>query len=147
MSESLAKRRRLNRSPSPTYKLDENADNDYEPYIPVAQRRQAKLAALAYRGFNDRKKPESELDAGQIDGDEEEERQREKERKERTLLFEAQEVHQKKAAEDAQKTAAERNEEADAAILAAIASRKMLASDLELAKGIQYTEPLKSSCV
>ena len=46
---------------------------------------------------------------------------------------------------DAQKTEAERNEEADAAILAAVASRKKLASDMELAKGIQYTESLKTS--
>ena len=48
---------------------------------------------------------------------------------------------------DAKKTEAEKAEEADAEILAAIASRKKLASDLELAKGVQYTEPLKTSYV
>jgi len=46
---------------------------------------------------------------------------------------------------DAMKTEAERREEQDAEILAAIAARRKLASDLELAKGIQYTEPLKAS--
>lgn len=46
---------------------------------------------------------------------------------------------------DAKKTEAERTEEADAEILAAIASRRKLASDLELAKGVQYTNPLKST--
>ena len=49
--------------------------------------------------------------------------------------------------EDAKKTAAEKAEEADAEILAAIAARRKLASDLELAKGVQYTEPMKSSYV
>ena len=41
----------------------------------------------------------------------------------------------------------EKEEEQDAEILAAIASRRKLASDLELAKGVQYTEPMKTSCV
>ncbi|KAI5120361.1 hypothetical protein M0805_006884 [Coniferiporia weirii] len=146
MSESVPKRRRLDRPPSPEYKLDDAADDEYKPYVPVAQRRQAKLATIASRGLNERKKAIGHsLEADQVDGDGEEERQREKERKDRTLLLEAQEVHRKKAAEDAQKTVAERNEEADAAILVAIASRKKLASDLELAKGIQYTEPLQTS--
>ena len=48
---------------------------------------------------------------------------------------------------DAKKTAAEKAEEADAEILAAIAARRKLASDLELAKGVQYTEPMKTSYV
>jgi hypothetical protein len=48
---------------------------------------------------------------------------------------------------DAKKTEAEKEEEADAHILAAIASRKKLASDRELAKGIEYTETLRTSWV
>ena len=48
---------------------------------------------------------------------------------------------------DAKKTEAEKADEADAQILAAIASRKKLASDRELAKGILYTEALRTSCV
>ena len=51
------------------------------------------------------------------------------------------------AVADAKKTAAEKAEEADAEILAAIAARRKLASDLELAKGVQYTEPMKTSYV
>ena len=78
--------------------------------------------------------------------------------------MEAQEVHSKKAAEgawrgsscvsstfmslpDAKKTDAEKTAEEEAQILAAIASRKKLASDMELAKGIQYTEALKTTFV
>ena len=169
-SESIPKRRRLERarSPSPVYKLDD-AD-DYEPYIPLSKRREAKLAAFASRGVG---ADDKARDANGGEGDEEEdeeERERERERKERTLLMEAQEVNRKKAAEgtslstsvprdrvllvltilffvDAQKTVAEKKEEEDQAILTAIASRKKLASDMELAKGIQYTDPLKTSCV
>jgi ATP-dependent RNA helicase DDX41 len=48
---------------------------------------------------------------------------------------------------DAKKTEAEKAEEEDAQILAAIASRKKLASDRELAKGIEYTETLRTSWV
>jgi ATP-dependent RNA helicase DDX41 len=46
---------------------------------------------------------------------------------------------------DAMKTEAEKQEEEDAEILAAVATRRKLASDLELAKGILYTEPLQTS--
>lgn len=46
---------------------------------------------------------------------------------------------------DAQRTETERQEEADAEILRAIQSRKNLASDFELAKGINYTEAMKTS--
>lgn len=46
---------------------------------------------------------------------------------------------------DAKKTDVEKAEEQDAEILAAIASRRKLASDLELAKDVQYSEPLKTT--
>ncbi|KAI0371819.1 DEAD-domain-containing protein [Pilatotrama ljubarskyi] len=147
--EPVYKRPRLQRprSPSPVYKLDDE-DDSYEPYVPVAQRRQAKLAKLTSWGANAEKDKAKQLQEEQDERDDEEreeERRREKARKERTLLMEAQEVHDKKAAEDAQKTAAEKAEEQDAEILAAIAARRKLASDLELAKGVQYTEPLKTT--
>ncbi|KAI0713304.1 P-loop containing nucleoside triphosphate hydrolase protein [Earliella scabrosa] len=147
MSEPAYKRARIQRSPSPVYKLDDE-DDSYEPYVPVAQRRQAKLAKLTSWGANAEKDKARRLQEEQEERDDEEreeERRREKARKERTLLMEAQEVHDRKAAEDAKKTAAEKAEEADAEILAAIAARRKLASDLELAKGVQYTEPMKTS--
>ncbi|KAL5492551.1 hypothetical protein ACEPAI_3998 [Sanghuangporus weigelae] len=146
MAESAQKRRRVTRSPSPQYRLD-NGEDDYVPYVPIAQRRQAKLAAIKSRTLKDRADTpdRSAHEREQLEEENEEEKQKERERRERTLLLEAQDIHRKKAVEDAQKTEAERTEEADAAILAAIASRKKLASDLELAKGIQYTEPLKTS--
>jgi ATP-dependent RNA helicase DDX41 len=164
--DTATKRRRVQRSPTPEYKLDDQ-DDSYIPYVPVAQRRQAKLAKLASRGADldpHKAKLQQEEQEDKEDEEREEERLREKARKERTLLMEAQEVHDRKAVEgacaicyimcaatwpdipiDAKKTAEEKAEEADAEILAAIASRRKLASDLELARGVQYTEPMKTS--
>ena len=45
---------------------------------------------------------------------------------------------------ESKKTAGEKAQEADAEILEAIKSRRKLASDMELAQGIQYTEPLET---
>ncbi|KAF9051136.1 P-loop containing nucleoside triphosphate hydrolase protein [Hymenopellis radicata] len=142
----IAKRRRVQRSPSPTYRLDDEGD-DYQPYIPVAQRRQAKLAKLASLGTaaeKDRARQQREQQEREEEANEEEAR-RERLRRERTLLMEAQEVHSKKAAQDAKKTVEEKAQEADDEIFNAIKSHKILASDMELAKGIQYTESIKTS--
>ena len=101
MSEPPSKRPRMRRSPSPAYKLDDE-DDSYEPYVPVAQRRQAKLAKLTSWGANAEKEKAKRLQEEQEERDDEEreeERRREKARKERTLLMEAQEVHDRKAAE------------------------------------------------
>ncbi|KAF9456502.1 P-loop containing nucleoside triphosphate hydrolase protein [Collybia nuda] len=145
--ESVPKRRRLQRSPSPTYKFDDE-DGSFEPYIPVSERRQQKLLKLKSWGTNTDKqrarKQQEELDERE-DAQKEEEIRREKARMERTLLMEAQEVHSKKAVEDAKKTDSEKAEEVDAEILEAIKSRRKLASDMELAKGIYYTESLTTS--
>lgn len=106
LMQSAPKRRRLERSPSPVYKLDDE-DDSYEPYIPVAKRRELKLAKLTARGANAEKDKEKaiqeEIDERE-DEEREEERRREKARKERTLLMEAQEVHDKKAAEGSHST-------------------------------------------
>ncbi|KAF8222930.1 putative DEAD-box ATP-dependent RNA helicase 35 [Tricholoma matsutake] len=131
------KRYRVQRSPSPVFKLDD--DDSYEPYVPVEQRRRQKMAKLYSE-----KQQQEDLDDNE-DVQKEEEVRKEKVRMERTLLMEAQEVHSKKAVEDLKKTESEKAEEADAEILEAIKSRRKLASDMELAKGIEYTESLKTS--
>ncbi|KAG5341997.1 DEAD-box ATP-dependent RNA helicase 35 [Termitomyces sp. Mn162] len=140
--ETSSKRRRTQRSPSPHYKFDDE-DDSYIPYVSVSQRRQQKLAKYSSFGANAgqrAKKRQEEIDERE-DAQREEEQRREKARMERTLLMEAQEVHSKKAAEDSKKTESERAEEADAEILEAIKSRRKLASDLELAKGIHWRPP------
>lgn len=102
---SESRRRRYERSPSPTYKLDDE-DDTYEPYVPVSQRRQEKLAKLSSLGFNSSKKTDKtrlkEEQEAKDEEQQEEEIRKEKSRKERTLLVEAQEVLQKKAVEGIQ---------------------------------------------
>lgn len=98
--ESTAKRRRIQRSPSPQYKIDDG--HDYEPYVPVAQRRQAKLAKLSALGSStgrDDLRAARAAEEEQEDEEQEQERRREKVRRGRALLVEAQEVHSKKASE------------------------------------------------
>jgi ATP-dependent RNA helicase DDX41 len=102
MQSQTSKRRRVERSPSPTYKLDD--DDSYEPYVPVAQRRQEKLAKLSSLGAPSEKqkaKKQQEEQEEREDAEKEEERRKERARKERTLLMEAQEVHSRKAEEGA----------------------------------------------
>lgn len=98
--EDLRPKRRRVRSPSPP--PHEEDDDNYVPYVPIARRREEKLAKLqswGVRSGKDRaKKPEDEA-AEKEDELKEEELRREKTRKERTLLVEAQQVHLKKAAE------------------------------------------------
>ncbi|KAG9030092.1 DEAD-box ATP-dependent RNA helicase 35 [Tulasnella sp. JGI-2019a] len=138
------KRRRVD---GPSATEDEGEDN-YVPYVPVAQRRQALVAKLtnhtAETAAQKAKREREEREEAE-DAEKEEERRREKARKERTLLEEAQEVHKRKAEEDSKKTETQKNDEVEEEMLAAIASRRKLASDLELAKGIQYTMTIKTS--
>lgn len=97
--DPTTKRRRVENPPSPEYKLD--GDDSYEPYVPVAQRRQEKLAKFSSLGAN-AERQKAKLQEEQEEREDllkEEERLREKARKERTLLLEAQEVQSRKAAE------------------------------------------------
>lgn len=101
--ESSHKRRRLiQRSPSPQYKLDDDDNDDYEPYVPVALRRQEKLAKLSsWTKTSKGGLASTSEDRDELQDEDEEEISRERLRKDRTLLAEAQEVHLKKAAEGA----------------------------------------------
>jgi ATP-dependent RNA helicase DDX41 len=94
------KRRRVQRSASPQLRIE--SDDNYEPYIPVSQRRQAKLAKLSAWGSSttrDDAKEARRVEEEREDEEQEEERRREKVRRGRALLVEAQEVHSKKASE------------------------------------------------
>ncbi len=98
--EPTIKRCRVQRSASPQRRIE--GDDDYEPYVPVAQRRQAKLAKLSAWGSSttrDSAREERRVEEDREDEEQEEERRREKVRRGRALLVEAQEVHSKKASE------------------------------------------------
>lgn len=145
MAEPPQKKRRVDEEEN-TSKLDDG-EEPYVPYVPVKQQRMQRLQKLAAaRGSQHEVKAASNAQGeDKLDEEKEEERQRERARRERTLLKEAQEVQKKKAEEDAHKTLEKKVEEEESEMLAAIAARRKLASDLELAKGIQYTESLKTS--
>lgn len=167
-NSSYSKRRRSrSKSPQPEDPYDVG---DYVPYVPVAKKREERLKKLEQLASTDESEARRRQreEAKRLEEEADEERQadeaREEARRQRTLLDRAQEVKQRKAEEgmylfivyeaiwmfillDAKKTEQERHEEEDREILEAIASRKKLVSDLELAKGIQYTESLKTSCV
>ncbi|CAE6433575.1 unnamed protein product [Rhizoctonia solani] len=146
---SYSKRAR-SRSRSPP--ADDPYDvGDYVPYVPVAKRREERVKRLEQLASTDeteaRRRQREEAKRREEEADEERkaDEAREEARRQRTLLDRAQEVKKKKAEEDAKKTELEKLEEADKEILDAIASRKKLVSDWERAKGIQYTESLKTT--
>lgn len=128
---------------------DNVQEGDFEPYVPIVQRRAQKFAKLSSLISDSEQRAcrrhQHTVTEEYRDDQKDEEVQREKARVERTLLMEAREVQSKRQAEDSKKTELQKAEDADAEILEAIKSRKKLASDRELAKGIKYTESLKSS--
>ncbi|CAE6476651.1 unnamed protein product [Rhizoctonia solani] len=148
MATTTNSKRSRSRSPQPEDPYDVG---DYVPYVPVAKRRQERVKRLEQLASTDeaeaRRRQREEAKRREEEADEERkaDEAREEARRQRTLLDRAQEVKKKKAEEDAKKTELEKLEEADKEILDAIASRKKLVSDWERAKGIQYTESLKTS--
>lgn len=142
------KRPRLDDPPQYSYD-DFDDDNDTStPYVSVIQRREAEKERLAGRNsFTSSRAKQVESKKRQ----EEEDALREKERiaKEKelskTLLVTAQEVKKQKEEADAQKTADQLRAEQEAETLKMVSNKRKLASDFELAKGIQYREPLKTT--
>ncbi|GAA96600.1 uncharacterized protein L969DRAFT_94943 [Mixia osmundae IAM 14324] len=121
-------------------------DDAGEVYIPIKKRRELQLQQLAGKTGSASRLRDARH--GDLSDDEPEVviRQSTTGRPAaQTLLQEAQEVKRVKAESDATKTSSQRKDEEEAALLQSIANKKKLASDLELAKGIVYREPLKTS--
>lgn len=150
------------RSASPTPMTSQRADNhdaaadddsNYVPYVPLSQRRANLLSNLTQKSKTQREKAvktveeeAAEREAERIAQEEAEERRRERARKERTLLEEAQEVKKRQAEMASQKNELELAAEKEAEILAQLEkTQKKLASAQDLAKGVTYTESLKTS--
>lgn len=168
---SYTKRRR---SPTPP-PADPYALPDDEPvYVPLKQRRAQLIEKLSAKGGGGGVTAAAEKRKHEEETEEREQREREeaeakrKKREHQTLLMEAQEVKRQKAIEgacalsllygrpapdlhfdydaDAAKTERQKREEEEAKILAAQeATRKTLAGAEEIAKGIVYTERMKTS--
>lgn len=139
---------------------DEGGDDDYDSkrYVPLKQRRQQELQRALRKNRTEsnegtaspregRPSNAGELESVGKDAEEDEgEDGRNREgikQKNQTLLDEARALREARAY--ATQTEAEKRAEEEKKILEAHAARRKLASDMELAKGISYTEPLKTS--
>lgn len=174
---TYSKRRRTPSPPPPDpYALDGD-DDDKPLYVPVKQRRTQLVSRLAAKGGGataaaEKRRHDEEEDARLQQQRDDDDRARRK-REAQTLLIEAQEVKRRKAIEgplplpsslrgchslpgslapllpaDAAKTEQQKREEEEAHILLAQeAARKQLAGAEELAKGIVYTERMRSTSV
>ena len=141
---SQFKRRRVEED-KPRYTLDDDEAED--TYVPIARRRELELEKLTGQKGSLASVSKAKLDA-QRRQQEVEDEMREKERiaREKTLLVRAQEVMRQKAEEDAAKSKEQLKAEENAEILRlASAAQRKLASDRELAHGISYSEPLKTT--
>ncbi|SCV74116.1 BQ2448_6548 [Microbotryum intermedium] len=155
---STFKRRRLSPPPNankPVYSLDDDQDSN-DPssssslYVPVKKRREALLSKLATKQLGVAASVLEKQHMVEKELQEEQEREQREGKKQRgnaqTLLIEAQEVKRMKALQDAAKTDADKRKEEEDAILAAQAAKqKALAGAEEIAKGIVYTERLKTT--
>lgn len=137
--------------------VNDEEQDDYTPYVPVAKRRAQMLNSLNARtaSSSTSAKPvvptktaediAREEESFQQQQERAEEIRREKVRKERTLLEEAQEVKAAQALAREGETEMERIAKEEAEILAAMErNQRKLASDAELAKGVKYTESVKT---
>ncbi|PWY98083.1 P-loop containing nucleoside triphosphate hydrolase protein [Testicularia cyperi] len=128
-------------------KRSNEAGPSSDTFVPVKQRRLQQLQQLQSRarygggGGSSSSRRHDEDD----DDDDEDDQDAAAQRSKQSLLTEARALREKKLAEEGQKTQAEIDAEEERKILEAHAARRKLASDLELAKGIQYTEPIKTS--
>ncbi|GAA5998748.1 uncharacterized protein JCM10292_007204 [Rhodotorula paludigena] len=147
MATQYTKRRR---TPSPEPADPYAFDDDAPVYVPLKQRRNQLVAKLAAKGGGataaaEKRKHEEEEDERR-ERERLEDDARRKKREQQTLLMEAQEVKRLKAIEEAAKSEQQKREEEEAKILLAQeAARKQLAGAEELAKGIVYTERMKTS--
>jgi len=147
----------------------------YVPYVPVKKRKEAELNKLLDKKLSRKAdKPGSRQQhsttttntsatrpsrktrglSNSLDGegddrandDDEEEEEQQPSRSTTTLLQEAQVVKRKQAELDAFKTEAQKKLEEERKVIEAIAAqKKKLGGAQELAKGVQYTEPMKTS--
>ncbi|CAO1631583.1 unnamed protein product [Parajaminaea phylloscopi] len=144
---------------------DEDEDYDSHKYVPLKQRRlqQLQQAARSARGLGRGSsgsgansaddddgggggrsgRAGGAQDEGKGDEDEDEALNDGIKQKTTTLLDEARALREEKAY--ATQSEAEKRAEEERKILEAHAARRKLASDMELAKGITYTEPIKTS--
>ncbi|CAG9770534.1 unnamed protein product [Ceutorhynchus assimilis] len=123
-------------------KSSESEDDNYVPYVPVKERRKQQLLKIGRLGQlkdADQNKQSSENELG----DEEEEDEIWGRKNNIPLLDQHNEL--RKMAEAKKVSAAERQLKKEEEILEIVAEKKALMGVSELAKGIQYNDPIKTS--
>ncbi|KAJ9474946.1 putative ATP-dependent RNA helicase DBP2 (putative) [Pseudozyma hubeiensis] len=155
--QALKRRRMLQQAQddAPHYSYSDEEDDDNasnvassSSFVPLKQRRMQQLQQIQSRARGSPSSLPGSPSTKNTDGpddDEQDQQDRAAQRPQRSLLDEARLLREKKLAEEGEKTQAEIEAEEERKILEAHAARRKLASDMELAKGIQYTEPLTTS--
>jgi len=149
-----SKRRRREEEDESLLEMEDDDQYEQSRYIPLKQRKAAearRIANLRFKGMesennvlpNDNQGTEESNDRRPIPEDEDETGISTVQRSKQILLKQAREIRQKQEKEG--KTEEEKQAEEERKILEAHAARRKLASDMELAKGISYTEPIKTS--
>ena len=127
---------------------DPSSSSSAATFVPLKQRRMQQLQQIQSRargGASTAALTLSNAKPDEAEDDEQDQQDRAAQRPQRSLLDEARLLREKKLAEEGEKTQAEIDAEEERKILEAHAARRKLASDMELAKGIQYTDPLTTS--
>lgn len=165
--DNSPKRRRLDDgSASATPDPYGDDEDDYVPYVPVKKRKEAELQKLLHRRANGRldssappsasasprpvtkeSTPAARAAPGKKPADEDDEDDEpQPQRSTQTLLHEAQEYKRQQAALDAVKTEADRRKEEEQEMLRLVAAqKKKLAGAGDLAKDVQYSDPMTTS--
>ncbi|KAG8236423.1 hypothetical protein J437_LFUL012844 [Ladona fulva] len=120
-----------------------DSDDNYVPYVPVKERRKQQLAKLG-RLTQLKEQEQKAKSSSENEHDEEDEDGQVWGRKSNISLLD-QHTELKKLAEAKKESAMERQLKEEEKILESVAEKKALMGVAELAKGIQYEDPIKTS--
>lgn len=119
--------------------VESDSDDDYVPYVPLKERRKQQLHTLGRLNFAQQEEEESKSDS-----DEEEEIDDDQYGRKSNISLLDQHNELKKKAEARKESALEKQLKEEEKILESVAEKRALMGVAELAKGIQYEEPIKT---
>lgn len=141
VDSTLRKRRSEGEKDLQNEKNQSDSDDNYSPYVPVKERRKEKLARLG-RGLILNEDSNSQKAFSQPDDSQDDEGPI-VHRPNVSLLDQAQEL--KKKAELRKESAMEKQLREEEKILESVAEKRALMGVAELAKGVEYTDPIKTA--
>lgn len=119
--------------------VESDSDDDYVPYVPLKERRKQQLHTLGRLNFAQQEEEESKSDS-----DKEEEIDDDQYGRKSNISLLDQHNELKKKAEARKESALEKQLKEEEKILESVAEKRALMGVAELAKGIQYEEPIKT---